>query len=244
MLLRVRSLTLLVDAGVLQVYICGRGAGGSTCLTAGSSGTTFSVVSSAYSASANDGNVQFNDFTGYMAIFTGCKYGVCLEHNYPIEASLIRRELSSWSFDFSSSGKYDATYDMFFNKTIAPGKVPTGGEVMIWLNHHNVDLGGPQLPDVTIGGIQWHVFSASRTTPTGNWNRIAFERVVPTSAVRDLDIALFIQAAMTDGAIAPDWYQQELEAGFEIWSGGVGLTTNSFAAGEPNAGLTANALHP
>jgi cellulose 1,4-beta-cellobiosidase len=212
------------------------GPGGSSCLTVSSTGVGFTVASSAYSAVANDGNQSTTNFIGYFATLTGCRFGVCLQRKYPIQASLIERELTTWSFDFSSTGQYDATYDMFFNKTTAQSNVPSGGELMIWLNHHDVNLTGPQLADVTIEGTQWHVFSMYKTTPIGSWHRIAFERATPTSSVNALDISPFVQAAIRDGAISPTWYQQDLEAGFEIWSGGVGLKTYSFAAGMPNAG--------
>ena len=104
---------------------------------------------------------------------------------------------------------------------------------MIWLNEQNIALIGPQLPDVTIDGTQWHVFDVYKKTAVGNWNRIAFERVTPVTSVSNLDVAPFVQAAISDGAIAPDWYQQDLESGFEIWYGGVGLTTYSFSANPP-----------
>ena len=205
--------------------------GGSTCLTVSPTSVSFRVDSSSYDTS--DGVPADQQFTGYMAVFTGCKHGGCLEPNYPAQASRIRSEVTSWSFNFSATGRYDAVYDAYFNTTPTEQNVPTGAELMIWLNEQNVALIGPQLPDVTIDGTQWHVFDVYKKTPVGNWNRIAFERVTPVTNVSNLDLAPFVQAAISDGAIAPDWYQQDLEAGFEIWYGGVGLTTYSFSANPP-----------
>ena len=205
--------------------------GGFTCLSVNPSGVGFGVAASAYDT--NDGVPADQQFTGYMAIFTGCKRGSCLESGYPAQASAIEHEPTSWSYNFSASGRFDAVYDMYFNRTPTEQSAPTGAELMIWLNHQNVDLIGPALPDVTIEGTQWHVFSVYKTTALGSWNRIAFERATPTTSVSNLDIAPFIQAAIADGAIAPNWYEQDLESGFEVWYGGVGLATTSFSAPPP-----------
>jgi Glycosyl hydrolase family 12 len=211
--------------------------GGSTCTSVNGSDTQFTVNRSSYVTPTVTTDTQLLDFTGFLSIFTGCKLGACLEPKYPIEASLVQRELVSWSYGFKATGKFDATIDSFFNKTPTQQTIPTGGELMIWLNHQNASLGGPQLPDVTIEGTLWHVYSGYKETDFGNWWRIAFERATPVTHVTYLDIAPFIKASIADGALAGDWYQQDLEAGFEVWSGGVGLSSYSFAAGDPNAGL-------
>jgi hypothetical protein len=46
-------------------------------------------------------------------------------------------------------------------------------------------------------------------------------------------MAPFIKRAQSYGAISPNWFEQNLEAGFEIWSGGAGLATSSFSAPAP-----------
>lgn len=213
------------------------GPGGRTCLAVNPAATQFRLGSSAYDAAkVGPADESLLDFTGYMSIFTGCQLGVCLEPRYPIEVLDIRRELTSWSFTFSANGRFDAIYDMFFNTTRAQRNIPNGGEVEIMLNHQDVSLAGPELPDVTIEGARWHVYSARKTIQYGSWNRIAFERVTPVDKVTDLDLAPFVRAAIGDRALSPEWYQQDLRAGFEVYSGGVGLATNSFAAGDPNAG--------
>jgi hypothetical protein len=108
---------------------------------------------------------------------------------------------------------------------------------MVWLNYTSgeASLGGSQLPDVTIEGETYHVWSAVKTEGARTWNRIAFQRTSADKATStsNLDMEPFIKAAIGDGAIDPSWYQQDLEAGFEIWSGGVGLATSSFSAPAP-----------
>jgi Glycosyl hydrolase family 12 len=208
--------------------------GGSACLTVSSNGTnSYRVDSTSFNPNAPQAPAQ--PFVGYKAAFTGCKAGVCLEPQYPALASSIVSEPTNWSFNFASSGEYDAVYDMFFNTTPTQQGLPTGAELMVWLNHTS-DLqlqGAGTLPDVTIEGQVWHVSSVVKTTSLGSWNRIVFERATPTTSVTGLDMAPFIQQAESYGAISPNWYEQDLEAGFEIWSGGTGLSTNAFSAPPP-----------
>jgi len=212
--------------------------GGFTCTSVNGSDTQFTINRSSYTTPVATVDPQLLGFTAYISIFTGCDLGVCLETpKYPIEASLVKRELVSWSYRFSATGKFDATIDSFFNRTPTQQTIPTGGELMIWLNHQNASLGGPQLPDATIDGTLWHVYLGYKETLYGDWWRIAFERATPVTHVTGLDIAPFIQASIDDRGLAGSWYQQDIQAGFEVWSGGVGLSNYSFAAGVPNAGL-------
>ena len=212
--------------------------GGSACITVSATAEAFHVDSTSFNPSAPDAPPQ--PFVGYKALYTGCKHGACLEPAYPALASGIESEPTSWSFssNFSQiSGQFDAVYDAFFNTTPTQQNNPTGAELMVWLNYtsNETDLGGTELPDVTIEGQTYHVWSAFKSVGGSSWTRIAFQRTSAdlTTSVSNLDIAPFIQAAIADGSIEPGWYQQDLEAGFEIWQGGVGLATSSFSAPTP-----------
>jgi hypothetical protein len=44
-----------------------------------------------------------------------------------------------------------------------------------------------------------------------------------------MDIKAFTRDAVRRGAITPSWYLIGVEAGFEIWQGGRGLTTHAFS---------------
>ena len=211
--------------------------GGSACITVSSTAEAFHVDSTGFNPSAP--GAPASPFVGYKAIYTGCKHGACLEPAYPALASAIESEPTSWTFssNFAQiSGQFDAVYDAFFNTTPTQQDNPTGAELMVWLNYAGgAELGGTELPDVTIEGQTYHVWSEYKSVDGSSWTRIAFQRTSAdlTTSVSNLDIAPFIQAAMADGAIEPGWYQQDLEAGFEIWQGGVGLATSSFSAPNP-----------
>jgi hypothetical protein len=203
---------------------------GSACLTVGTTDSSFAVNSTSNSSSAA------LRYTGFFSAYTGCN-GPCYETNYEQPISSYQNIVSSWSFSNfgpATAGKYDGVIDMFVNTNATqPVAQPNGAEVMVWLNHQNIELTGPQLPDQVIGGVVYHVFSVLKTTPLGSWNRIAFERVDPVSSVSNLDLVPFLQAAVSDGAVLPNWYLQYTTAGFEIWYGGGGLVSNAFTANTP-----------
>ena len=197
--------------------------GGSGCLTVTSNGTgAYRVDSTAFNPSAPQAPAQ--QFIGYKAIYTGCKFGVCLEPQYPALASSLVSEPTNWAFNFNAAtGMKDAVYDMYFNTKPVEHAVPDGAELMVWLNHtSNLQLqGAGTLPDVTIENQLWHVSSVVKTTALGTWNRIVFELANPTTNVTGLDMAPFIKQAESYGVISPNWYQQALEAGFEIWTAAI-----------------------
>jgi hypothetical protein len=205
---------------------------GSACLTIGTTDSGFTVNSTSNTSPTSNAL----RYTGFYSAYTGCN-GPCYQTNYELPISSYQSIPASWSFNnfgATTAGKYDGVIDMFINTTVTqPVAQPSGAEVMVWLNHQNIELTGPQLPDQTIGGVAYHVFSVLKTTPLGSWNRIAFERVTSVSSVSNLDLVPFLQAAEADGAVMPNWYLQYTTAGFEIWYGGNGLVSNAFTANTP-----------
>jgi hypothetical protein len=213
--------------------------GGSACVTVSASAEAFHVDSTSWNPAAPGADTT-DPYIGFKAIYTGCKNKACLEPEYPALAGSVVSEPTSWTFssNFSQiSGQFDAIYDAFFNTTPTQQYLPTGGELEVFLNYTSAEsaLGGTQLPDFTANGQTYHVWSVVKTAGARTWTRIAFQRTSTnkTTSVSNLDMATFIQAAIADGAINPSWYQQDLEAGFEIWQGGVGLSTSAFSAPDP-----------
>jgi hypothetical protein len=213
--------------------------GGSACVTVSASAEAFHVDSTSWDPSAPGADTT-DPYIGFKAIYTGCKNKACLEPEYPALAGSVVSEPTSWTFSSNFSqigGQFDAIYDAFFNTTPTQQYLPTGGELEVFLNYTSQEsaLGGTQLPDLTVAGQTYHVWSVVKTAGARTWTRIAFQRTSTnkTTSVSNLDMATFIKAAIADGAINPSWYQQDLEAGFEIWQGGVGLSTSAFSAPEP-----------
>lgn len=233
-----------IPTGIAQYDVENSGSvGASACVTVNQTpgADNFVVSNTAYTGPAA------SQFIGYKAIYTGCKHAVCLEPGYPAVASTVTSEPTSWSFNFSSPGKFDAVYDSFFDQASAPSPAcaavgnPDGAELMIWLNWQNVSVeNSTPLTPVTIAGTTYQVYPATKTDGGCTWNRIVFLRSTPTTSVSNLNVAPFIQAAISDGLIAPTWYQQFLEAGNEIWSGGNGIGTTSFSAPAPTIAASAS----
>jgi cellulose 1,4-beta-cellobiosidase len=144
---------------------------------------------------------------------------------------------TAWSIDMQGvSGTYNASYDVWFS-TGAGGdpEAPSGGYLMVWYyKPPDAQPIGSILNDghgVTIPGVSgtWDVWVGPNT---GNANRPVISYVV-TQPISDLefDLNAFIQDAVKrPGALDASWYLSNVFAGFEIWSGGVGLKTKAFYA--------------
>ena len=139
-------------------------------------------------------------------------------------------------------GTYNTGYDLWFGKQSMTRGHADGAELMVWLNHR----GGccilrPHAPIVRINGVRYY-FQFWRPTdpnyPGIAWNYIQFRRVVQTTHVTNLNLNPFIeyaeQAHRSQGQPTPlisrHWWLENLDGGFEIWSGGLGLRTTSFSA--------------
>jgi Cellulose binding domain/Glycosyl hydrolase family 12 len=51
----------------------------------------------------------------------------------------------------------------------------------------------------------------------------------PATSVANLDVGTLAQDMVSRGYTKSSWYLIDVEAGFELWQGGAGLTTNSFS---------------
>jgi cellulose 1,4-beta-cellobiosidase len=169
----------------------------------------------------------------YPSIFSGCHWGRCTTGGgLPVQVSKLGPTSSSWTTSPPPSGVYDTAYDVWFDTRPTTSGQPDGTELMIWLNSSGpVQPAGSMVGTATIAGATWQVW----TTRMSGWNYIAYVRAQPTSAVSGLDIKAFTQDAVRRGSIDPSWYLIDVEAGFEIWQGGQGLTTRSFSIGTPAA---------
>lgn len=58
---------------------------------------------------------------------------------------------------------------------------------------------------------------------------ISYVREESTTTVLDLPISDFITDATRRGVVEPSWFLTNVQAGFEPWIGGEGLSTDAFA---------------
>ena len=220
------SQRLAVDGGVYTVQNNEWGSGAAECLAAGGpAGFTVTRSAIANSTSGAPG--------GYPSIYRGCHWGACTpDSGLPVPVSRLLSPgtvTTTWATAQPRTGAYDVAYDIWFNRAPSTSGQPDGAELMIWLNHNGpVQPFGSQVSTAAIGGRSYDVWFGKQA-----WNTITYSMVTGTTSVRDLDIGQFAADALRRGYIQKSWYLTDVEAGFELWQGGAGLATDSFAVNVP-----------
>lgn len=231
------SQRLAVAGGVYTVQNNEWGSGALECLAADRPGG-FAVTRSAI-ANATSGAPG-----GYPSIYRGCHWGTCTPHSgLPMPASRLLSPgtvTTSWATAQPGTGAYDVAYDIWFNREPGTSGQPDGAELMIWLNHKGpVRPFGSQAATAAIGGRSYDIWFGKQA-----WNTISYSMVTGTTSVRDLDIGQFTADALRRGYIKKSWYLIDVEAGFELWQGGAGLVTKSFAVNVPGSRSAPSAASP
>lgn len=173
---------------------------------------------------------------GYPSIFSGCSAGVCTAGDkMPIRVSDLRPGMvtSDWTTAQPPRGAYDVAYDIWFNRTPVTSGPPNGGELMVWLAHRGggqIAPGGAPVARVTIDGYAYTIWFW-RGSPRRGQRReqISYVMDCPTRSVRDLDLSAIAADAARRRYLSGSSWLMNVQAGFEIWQGGVGLETKSFA---------------
>ncbi|MER7751212.1 ricin-type beta-trefoil lectin domain protein [Kitasatospora sp. NPDC097643] len=161
----------------------------------------------------------------------------------PVPVSALGDATADWDAYGRVSGSFNLSFDLWYGSS--PNNCDPGesAELMVWLDAtDNVKPAGRQVTDGQgIGDTTYDVFEAPITGPH---SVISYVRTAPTHTVRGLNLRLFTADAMARGYVPKGSYLCRVQAGFEIWSGGTGLRTESFAfhnrvglpAGEVGAG--------
>ncbi|BCJ74677.1 hypothetical protein CS0771_42210 [Catellatospora sp. IY07-71] len=173
----------------------------------------------------------------YPSIFLGCHYSNCSPSSpLPKQLSTIGTASSSISYSYPGSGTYNASYDIWLNAdTNVSGVQDT--EIMIWFNRQgSIQPIGSQTGTANIAGRSWAVWTGSN----GANNVVSY--LFTGSVINSLsfDVMDFVRDTFTRGSQYGNnnWYLTSVQAGFEPWIGGVGLTVNSFSASVTNGGGT------
>ena len=216
------SQRLAVDGGVYTVHNNEWGSGAAECLALdGPGGFTVTRSAIANSTSGAPG--------GYPSIYRGCHWGACTPRSgLPVPVSRLLSPgtvTTTWATAQPRTGAYDVAYDIWFNRAPSTSGQPDGAELMIWLNHNGpVQPFGSRAGTTAIGGRSYDVWFGKQA-----WNTISYSMVAGTTSVRNLDIGQLAADALRRGYIQKSWYLIDVEAGFELWQGGAGLATDSFA---------------
>jgi hypothetical protein len=178
------------------------------------------------------GQVQAYPFTG-----VGCAYNLCSDGtDLPRRVrSLSPRIQSSWTWQGTTNGFWNASYDIWFDTRPQITTQDNGAELMIWLR----TMPGYPLGRLVFAAGYWFWFLHWRTGHTvckagrcqlQTWNYIQFRFPRTTHSVSRLRLLPFIQYAISRGLISPSWWLTSVHAGYELWSGGRGLATTWFNA--------------
>ena len=174
--------------------------------------TSFTVSISQH----NQGSVA-----SYPSIFKGAHWGTITNSWISYRVSDLTSATYSWSVDsYRPSGSFNVAAEAWFSSNIDTSDGYEGGcELMIWLDSQGMVPAGSQIDtyssyQVWYGYIGWHCITYFQTGQS-------------SGTVNLLD---FINDVMSRGYLDASWYLHAIEAGFEIMSGGEGLTLNSFSA--------------
>lgn len=182
-------------------------------------GTNFQVTRSEHNNATNGAPAS------YPSIFEGCHWDHCTTNSeLPLQVDTISRADTTWNVTASADGAWNVAYDLWFKTDPSPGQ-PDGAELMIWLDSQGgvQPAGSIVATDVPIAGATWNVWQAQMS-----WNYIAYQRTSPTDSA-DFDLNEFIVDATERGAVQSSWFLATVEAGFELWQTGAGLTADSFS---------------
>jgi Glycosyl hydrolase family 12/Cellulose binding domain len=183
-------------------------------------GTAWSVTTANMNASTNGAPGT------YPSIYKGCHWGACTANSgLPIQVSKLTAATMSWSTTQTYSGMYNVAADIWINSTPTTSGQPDGTELMIWENSQNAYPFGSQTATASLAGYNWDVWTGQQSS----WKIITYKLNPGTTSFNNLDVLAIIKDAVTRGYINSAYYLIDAEAGNEIWTGGQGLGTTSFA---------------
>lgn len=187
------------------------------------------VTDSGFTVSSSEHN---NSTSGapaaYPSIFYGCHWGNCTQNSglpMPLSAPEFGQLRSSVSMSFPQDGTWNASYDLWFDPTPRTDGQNTGAEMMIWLDYQGeIEPIGSPAGTANLAGATWEVWFGN----SPGWNVVSYVHTGGTTSL-NFSVNEFTQDAIQRGYIDPSWYLTSIQAGFEPWIGGTGLSVNSFS---------------
>jgi hypothetical protein len=198
------------------------------------SGAAFKICTdgnAAFTISTSGISVSHDGAPGaYPSIYKGCHWGYCTANSgLPVAVSAMTSspDAVTTTYDTSTinSGAWDDSYDIWYNPNRSTNNNSTGLEMMIWLNHFGgVQPAGSPGPTVTLDGIRFTVWYGG----SGNGGTVSFVANTPMNSVNNLDLGPLAAYAVSRGYMQNSWFLIDVEAGFEPWTSGQGLTADAF----------------
>jgi hypothetical protein len=198
------------------------------------SGATFKICTDGdpdFTISSSGVSVSHDGAPGaYPSLYKGCHWGDCTaDSGMPVAVSTMTstpgKVTTSYNTSTVTSGAWDDSYDIWYNPARSTGSNSSGLEMMIWLNHFGgVEPAGSPGPTVTIDGISFTVWYGG----SGTGGTVSFVANNPMSSVSNLDLGPLAAYAVSKGYMQNSWFLIDVEAGFEPWTSGQGLTADAF----------------
>ena len=128
------------------------------------------------------------------------------------------------------SGQYNIAYDVWFNPSNYNSN-PPDRYLMVWLHDpSNYQPGGQQMSNVNLGGETWAVWYGDNGQGHNVVSYVHNGGDLAAGAAYNFDLKNFIDDAVGRGYIQSSSYLISIQAGIEIWSGGVGTSIDGFSA--------------
>lgn len=185
------------------------------------------VTGTGFTVTRADGSVPTNGAPkSYPSVFNGCHYTNCSPGTQlPKQVSTIGSAPTSISYGYVDDAVYNASFDIWLDpepKTDGVNRT----EIMIWFNRVGpIQPIGSRTGSATVGDRNWEVWTGNN----GGNDVISF--VAPAAVTSwSFDVMDFVDQTVSRGMAADNWYLTSIQAGFEPWQGGAGLSVHSFSS--------------
>jgi hypothetical protein len=182
---------------------------------------------------------QAYPFTG-----VGCAFNLCSRYtDLPMQVrGLPAAANTSFAWTGSAPGSWNVSYDIWFDHHDQITAQDDGAELMIWLRPNPGYRGGVivHISKRRYWFMHWRTCNSvrqmgvtpPRVSPRDHagicWNYVQFRFLSVVHSVRRLWIMPFIRFLEGRGLVRPSWWLTSVHAGYELVSGGKGLTTTQF----------------
>lgn len=189
---------------------------------------------------SSDGNADFaiqsqtapatGNVLAYPDILAGCGSitgGNCTPGWANESVANLGTPKESWSVSGTTDpqAEYDVANDIWFAPNTA-GCPDT--ELMIFINGQN--LPAPSATVVTINGLPYYFKTYTATSGSGcSWHYVQFRRANSVTKLKNMPLMPFFKYAERQGLLSSNDYLRQMAAGYELWSYGAGLQTDSFS---------------
>ena len=198
-------------------------------------GTYFDVYNGAGTCMTVNGSLSMSNIavqpgTGagwqYPNISSGWQWGrnPCSGHSgtcftYPVQLSTVLRSYKprSGMQTTAGTGAHNSAWDIWFDPTPRTNGQVTGTEIMIWLSHPGISVGGGQTWYTKIDGLEFEANEWVTHHNGASWRYVRYVAVhqMPRG-VGGLWLNPFFQNAISHRVLSSAWYLTSLDAGFEI----------------------------